>query len=329
MKKQFLTTAGLLAVIAGVPTLSWATQDDAPPEAKQAEPNEKADADLNAAPDANAAANNADARADAQQAGYLGVLAQPVSIQQGEALGLARGFGLVIVRVAPDSPAGTAGLRANDVITGLNDQQLVNPEQFAVLVRSHAPGDDVTLHVMRDGETIELEAKLGAQDAQQGRLRGNPQHPEREVFPGGWIGEGWGELQEHGLEQAGFPELFERIQQQQDQLQRVMEQMRKQLRLDHDALGQLPKFDGRHNVRSTIKMNDGEHVIQLKRTGDTRQLTVETAEGLVLYEGEMPVDGPVPGLAPEVQEKVDNLIKNNRIDLRFEDAPAKPAQPQA
>ena len=57
--------------------------------------------------------------------------------------------GLVIKSTEKDGPAEQAGLQENDLITKLDDQWLVNSQQFGVLVRMHKPGDEVTLTGLR------------------------------------------------------------------------------------------------------------------------------------------------------------------------------------
>ncbi|MEO0474751.1 MAG: PDZ domain-containing protein, partial [Planctomycetota bacterium] len=141
---------------------------------------------------------------------FLGVNAQPLDIESAKELGLKRSTGLKVNYVAGGGPASTAGLKKGDVLTKLNDQVLVNAEQFAVLVRSQQIGDTVTLHGLRNGEAIQLEAKLGEADVlplgpggkdldQEWRIQlnpaqrigGNPLGPEIEIRPGVWIGDGW------------------------------------------------------------------------------------------------------------------------------------------
>jgi S1-C subfamily serine protease len=62
---------------------------------------------------------------------YLGVETSEVPRVLSEQLGLAKGFGLVVDYVVPDSPAAAAGVQQNDIIKMLNDQILTDPEQYA------------------------------------------------------------------------------------------------------------------------------------------------------------------------------------------------------
>ncbi|PYL12026.1 MAG: hypothetical protein DMF48_03945, partial [Verrucomicrobia bacterium] len=53
---------------------------------------------------------------------YLGVDTSQVPTVVSEQLGLAKGFGLVVDYVEPNSPAATAGVQQNDILKMLNDQ---------------------------------------------------------------------------------------------------------------------------------------------------------------------------------------------------------------
>lgn len=101
-----------------------------------------------------------------EKGSYLGVSASPPPAVLRKQLGLPVGMGLVVDFVVPDSPAGKAGLQQYDVLQKLEDQLLVNQEQFAVLVRSHKPGDEVKLTIIRDGKSQTLTAKLAEHDVE-------------------------------------------------------------------------------------------------------------------------------------------------------------------
>ena len=99
-----------------------------------------------------------------ERAAFLGVVTSPATAVLGQQLKLPKGIGLVVDFVEPGSPAATAGVRTYDILHKLNDQLLVNPQQLAVLVRTFKGGDDVSLTVLREGEPIELRAKLAEKE---------------------------------------------------------------------------------------------------------------------------------------------------------------------
>lgn len=92
---------------------------------------------------------------------YLGVATSAVPPTLREQLNLPRGIGLLVDSVEPASPAQTAGLQPNDVLHRLEDQLLINVHQFAVLLRTYKPGDNVALSVIRNGQPLRIEATLG------------------------------------------------------------------------------------------------------------------------------------------------------------------------
>lgn len=92
---------------------------------------------------------------------YLGVMTTPVPPPLAAQLGLSEGFGLVVDQVLPESPASTAGVQRYDVLKLINDQQLVDANQLATLVRSYGKDAQVTLTVLRKSQETKLSVKVG------------------------------------------------------------------------------------------------------------------------------------------------------------------------
>ncbi|HEY8993617.1 MAG TPA: PDZ domain-containing protein [Lacunisphaera sp.] len=101
--------------------------------------------------------------AEMEKVAYLGVETMPVDPTVAAQLGLQRGTGVVVRRVAEGSPA-TGLLQPHDVLTKIDDQILVNMQQLTVLVRNHKAGDEVKLTVVRAGKESVLRAKLGERE---------------------------------------------------------------------------------------------------------------------------------------------------------------------
>ncbi len=95
-----------------------------------------------------------------ENAAYLGISASPVTPALREQLKLTKGMGLVVDFIEPKSPAEEAGIKQYDVLQKLGDQLLINAHQFAVLVRAGKTGDEVTLTIIRQGESRQIKAKL-------------------------------------------------------------------------------------------------------------------------------------------------------------------------
>jgi len=75
---------------------------------------------------------------------------------------LVEGVGAEVGTVVESGPAADAGLRDGDVILAVDGEALERAEDLGPAIRSHEPGDAVTLDVLRDGERLEIEAGLGA-----------------------------------------------------------------------------------------------------------------------------------------------------------------------
>jgi len=84
--------------------------------------------------------------------------------------------GVLIEQVQQGSPADKAGLRGSykpvtidgqqvlvggDIIVALNSEPISRIEELQSFIQKHAPGDEVTLKLLRDRETVEVKVTLG------------------------------------------------------------------------------------------------------------------------------------------------------------------------
>jgi hypothetical protein len=97
---------------------------------------------------------------------YLGVAAMPLDSATAKQLNVTGG--LRVLFVVGQSPADQAGLKRGDILVRLDDQLLINLQQFTVLVRSFAPGRQFALKIYRGAEAMTLTAKLGQQEMPAG-----------------------------------------------------------------------------------------------------------------------------------------------------------------
>ena len=72
----------------------------------------------------------------------------------------ATGGGARVASVVEGGPASEAGLRAGDLLRSLDGKEIEDSGSLSTLVGEHAPGDEVTLTVTRDGDQQSLEAQL-------------------------------------------------------------------------------------------------------------------------------------------------------------------------
>jgi hypothetical protein len=85
-----------------------------------------------------------------------------------------------VTHLVPDSAAQKAGVKLNDLITGLDDKKWQDDavlQPFMNHVRQLKPGNRVILSILRNGEMIKLEVKLGRRPL----LADNPFLDQRQV----------------------------------------------------------------------------------------------------------------------------------------------------
>jgi len=99
-------------------------------------------------------------------AGWLGVMFEPLGRKLAEHLGISEGGGIVLSRVVPGSPADAAGLQALDILVEMDGTRIqVNQESdsapFAQRIRTYKPGEVVRfVRESRGGEQGELAVTL-------------------------------------------------------------------------------------------------------------------------------------------------------------------------
>jgi putative serine protease PepD len=64
--------------------------------------------------------------------------------------------------VVPGQPAAAAGLRAGDLITAVDGQKVTGSIDLVVAIRTHVPGDTVTLTVRRGGQVHQVKVQLAS-----------------------------------------------------------------------------------------------------------------------------------------------------------------------
>ena len=81
---------------------------------------------------------------------YLGVSLADLTPEIAKEYGLDVDSGAVVLEVGPGTPADEAGLRAEDIIVGLNDTPIESSGDLLGALRDYRPGDSVQLHIVRD-----------------------------------------------------------------------------------------------------------------------------------------------------------------------------------
>ncbi|TVR52870.1 MAG: DegQ family serine endoprotease [Puniceicoccaceae bacterium] len=96
--------------------------------------------------------------------GFLGVGIQDLDPDLAEGLGIAGRRGALVTSVNPDSPAEEAGVQQGDVIVAVNNRRVESTSDLRLTISQIPPDSVVTLRVIRRGEPLEVEARLGRLD---------------------------------------------------------------------------------------------------------------------------------------------------------------------
>ena len=92
----------------------------------------------------------------------LGIQGQDVDPEAADLYNLGAERGAMVITVGEGTAAGDAGLRRGDIVTAIDDQPVTSMADLAGRITAHAPGDDVSLTVIRDGRTLTVDVTLGS-----------------------------------------------------------------------------------------------------------------------------------------------------------------------
>ncbi len=106
---------------------------------------------------------------------YMGVIYRSVDVQLATARDLPVNDGALVVpggaagndspAVVPGSPADDAGIKDGDIIVRVNDRAIDGDHPLDATLAEFAPGDTVTIEVLRGGQTMHLQLTLGTRPA--------------------------------------------------------------------------------------------------------------------------------------------------------------------
>ena len=93
--------------------------------------------------------------------GWLGVGIDEVPDEDVPKLGLTEAQGALIRQVMPGDPADRGGLKARDVILGVDGEPVRTPRDLQRIIASSPPGKTVRLQIVREGKEAELSVTVG------------------------------------------------------------------------------------------------------------------------------------------------------------------------
>ncbi|MEZ4671067.1 MAG: PDZ domain-containing protein [Anaerolineae bacterium] len=91
---------------------------------------------------------------------WLGVDFEMLTADMAKAHKISQNDGALITEVLTKSPAETAGLKLNDVITAIGSTTVTAKNPLEQLLTMHKPSEELTLKVLRDGKDIDVKAQL-------------------------------------------------------------------------------------------------------------------------------------------------------------------------
>jgi len=226
---------------------------------------------------------------------FLGVETAPVNDTLSAQLGLAKGTGLVVRSVVPDSPANGV-LQQHDILLKLEDQVLIEVRQLSVLIRSKKAGEEVSLQLLRGGQSQTVKVKLVQREMAV--------FSERAPMPGmEWLEH----LERGGAAIAPHARAFHGAD---------PERMREVLGVIDDARTAGPRVhvferrmagDGAKEVtivntaNSKVVFTDDEGSLELSHKDGKKSLIAKSPDGAVLFDG--PID------TPEQREKLPASVR--------------------
>jgi hypothetical protein len=91
--------------------------------------------------------------------------------------------GMKVAAVVPLTPAQSAGVRAGDVLVGIDGQEVRDLQTLAPLLNRYRPGDTLTLRLRRDRVYLDVPVELQRRDSARSRWRAKRAEEEKAATP--------------------------------------------------------------------------------------------------------------------------------------------------
>jgi serine protease Do len=98
--------------------------------------------------------------------GYLGIQLHELDPDLARMIGLGEPRGALVVDVVEGEPAAMAGLRRWDVISSVSGEAIENGDALVRTISALRPGTEVRLGVVRDGQAVDVGARLGERSSE-------------------------------------------------------------------------------------------------------------------------------------------------------------------
>jgi S1-C subfamily serine protease len=93
--------------------------------------------------------------------GYLGIVTQEVALPEHQREGVNGEHGLLVLAVAPGSPAAAAGVLVGDVLTALDDKAVSSPDDVLDALGGTPAGRAAVLRLLRGGKLVNVAVTVG------------------------------------------------------------------------------------------------------------------------------------------------------------------------
>ncbi len=249
---------------------------------------------------------------------FLGVETSQVPDVVSEQLGLAKGLGLVVEYVVPNSPAASAGIQQNDILKMLNDQILIEPSQLRKLLQTFSEGADVTLTILRKGQEQKITVKLTKKEMPQRHslMPGGNHDLHWDFDETGDLGEQMQELKEQLKEQLGDAQrgiIRGAVMKAHDAARRARDDARRaarEIRILSNDNGALrgTKID---LGKAQIVFCDGKGEMKLENVNGKKMLTAKDAQGKLLFGGPVETKEDFDKVPADVRQRYEKLQQND------------------
>src|SRR5436189_5009715 len=245
---------------------------------------------------------------------FLGVETSQVPDVVSEQLGLAKGLGLVVEYVVPNSPAASAGIQQNDILKMLNDQILIEPSQLRKLLQTFSDGTDVTLTILRKGQEQKITVKLAKKEMPQrhSMMPGGNHDMHWDFDETGDVGEQMQELKEQlgdtqrGIIRGAVIQAHEAAKRAREDARRAAREIRI-LSNDNGTL-KATKID---LGKALIVFSDGKGEMKLENVNGKKLLTAKDTQGKLLFSGPVETKEDLDKVPAEIRQRYERVKQND------------------
>lgn len=241
---------------------------------------------------------------------FIGCVTAPLPDMVADQLNLEHGKGVIVNSVTPKSPADLAGIKPNDIILKMNENDVNDPDTFRVQIRSRKIGDMLKLKVIQKGKPADLEVTLVERPAealadiqnQEIPLDGEQNVQRLELKFGGVIE---GALGEEGVEEMMIPNLLE-----DEQLKNMPGHMKDAFKGLLNGGGKFQLEGGNNlqfNAQSSVQMMDNQGTIELKTIGENKEVIVRDIAKEIVWSGPWDTEQDKAAAPDDIRVRIEKL----------------------